>query len=113
MAKLVPVVGGGGIAFTVVTAWAVLLDGVRSVSLPATVAVLVIWPACAGVTMMEIVAVVAVGTLPILQVTVPPTTLQAPCVDVAETKVTLTGRVSVRVTPVAGLEGPLLVTISV
>src|ERR1700730_17424357 len=74
-----------------------------------TRAVFVIVLVCDGlVTLMLIVALAPLARLPTVQVTVPAEFVQLPWLDVAETKVTPLGRVSVTVTPVAGL-GPLLV----
>jgi hypothetical protein len=47
-----------------------------------------------------------------LQVTVPELLAQVPCVELAETKVSPEGRVSVTVTPEAGL-GPLFLGVRV
>ena len=81
--------------------------------MPFTVAVLVIVPAVAGaVTSMVIVALAPEARLPTEQVTVPEALVQVPWLDDAETKVTPAGRVSVTVTPVAGL-GPLFVATTV
>src|SRR5947207_2867959 len=95
---------------TEVVADAVLLAGFGSASLPLTVAELVMLPAVAGeVTVMVIVALAPEARLPTEQVTVPAEFAHP---VLAETKVTPTGRVSVTVTPVAGL-GPLLVAVTV
>ncbi len=85
-----------------------LLAGTESVSLPETVAVLVIVPATWPVPWMVMVAVAPLGIVPRLQVTVV-VPLQEPCVGVAVASVKLAGRGSVTVTPVAVL-GPWLVT---
>src|SRR5216684_1797309 len=96
-------------ATIVVVADAVLLAVFGSGSLPLTVAVLVMVPAVAGaVALMVIVALAPEARLPTVQVTVPDAWVQVPWLEVAEPKVTPLGRVSVTVTPVAGL-GPLLV----
>src|SRR3989441_3795815 len=92
---------------TSVSAVAILLIGVGSVSLPVTTAVLVILPGAVGVTTMVTVAVVSFAIPPILQVTIVATRAQLPRVDVAETNVTLLGSLSESVTPEAG-SGPLL-----
>src|SRR5438270_277811 len=85
-----------------VTADARLLAVFGSGSLPLTVAVFVIGPAVAGVvTLMVIVALAPEARLPTEQVTVPEALVQVPWLEVAETKVTPAGRVSVTVTPVA------------
>src|SRR5882762_9735860 len=88
----------------VVVAEAVLLAVFGSASLPATVAVLVIEPVVAGVvTLMVIVALAPAARLPTVQVTVPAEFVQP---ELADTKVTPAGRVSVTITPVAA-DGPL------
>ena len=101
-----------GLALTVVLVVAVLLAELVSVSLQVTVAVLVIVPAAVGATAIVTVALDPFERVPILQVTVLPVLVQLPCVDVAETYVTLEGSVSISVTPVA-VSGPLLVTVIV
>jgi hypothetical protein len=83
----------------------VLLDVIRSASLPDTVAVLEIGPPTFVVATMVMVAVAFFARLPTLQVTVPLDSLQVPTVEDADTKVTLEGSWSMTVTPVAG-EGP-------
>lgn len=90
----------------------VLLPVMISASLPDTVAVLDIVPPTSVVATMLIVAVAFLARLPILQVTVPPVSLQVPTVDDADTKVTLAGSGSTTVTPVAG-EGPRFLAMSV
>src|SRR6266571_403842 len=79
-----------------------------SVSLAATVAVLLNWPVDCGTTTMLATAELPLARLPKLQITVA-VPLHVPCVGVAGPKVTPAGRVSVTVTLVAG-DGPLLVT---
>ena len=95
--------------FTVVVVVAVLLLEFVSVSLQVAVAVFVIVPAVVGVTTMVTVALAPFDSVPMLQVTVLPDLLHVPCVDVADTYVTLAGSVSVSVTPVA-VSGPLFFT---
>jgi hypothetical protein len=85
-----------------------------SVSLPVTLAVLVMVPVAVGLTTMVMVASLPgalAARLPRLQamVLVP---LQFPWVEEAETNVTPAGKVSVTVTPVAGC-GPMFLTASV
>jgi hypothetical protein len=103
-----------GSNWTVVVTVELLLLGIGSAVAAATVAVFVIVPATLGaVTTMSIVAVVPLGKVPSLQVTVL-VPEQVPTLGVAETNVTPGGRGSVTTTPlvVAGIVGaPLLVTI--
>src|SRR5438309_1240726 len=97
-------------AMTEVVADAVLLAAFGSASLPSTVAVLVMVPAFAGaVALMVIVALAPEASEAALQVTVPEALVQP---ELADTKVTPAGRVSVTTTPVAAL-GPLLVALRV
>ena len=88
----------------------VLLLMLGSGSLPVTSAVLVIGPAVVGVTRMVATVLEALATLPRLQVTTPPNSLQL-LWGVADTKFTVAGKVSVSITPVAS-DGPLLETLS-
>ena len=91
---------------------AVLFRVFGSVSLPLTVAVLVIlfpFRAAGAFTTIVTVALAPLARLPIEQVTFPEALVQP---DEAETKVTPAGRESVAVTPVAGL-GPLFFTVTV
>src|SRR3977135_3663068 len=77
---------------------AVLLAGVGSGSLPLTVAVFVMLPAVAGaVALIVIVALAPEAREPTAQFTVPEALVQP---ELAETKVTPAGRVSVTVEPV-------------
>jgi hypothetical protein len=102
-------------AVTAVVVVAVLFAGFGSATALATVTVFVIVvpPAAAvGVTTMVAVALAPAANVPIVQVTVPPACVQVPAVDIADTKITLAGSVSVSVVPVAGF-GPLLVTVTV
>src|SRR5438105_3353068 len=99
-------------AMTEVVADAVLLAAFGSASLPLTVAVFVMLPPFAGaVALIVIEALAPEASEPTLQVTVPEALVQVPGVELADTKVTPVGRLSVTTTPVAGL-GPLLVAIS-
>ena len=95
---------------TVVVCVAVLLLKLGSGGLLATtVAVLVISPVEVGMIRMTVLVVIAPRSKsPMLQVTMPPSSLQPPG-DVAEMNVTPGGSVSVRVTAVDD-EGPLLNT---
>jgi len=93
-------------------ALAVLSDVSVSISLLATLAVLVIVPAVLGVTMIVMVALAPLASVPRLQVTVLPDRLQLPWLDVTETNVTLDGSVSLTLTFVA-VPGPLLMTVIV
>jgi hypothetical protein len=77
-----------------------------------TEAVFVMVPTALGVTTMSIVAVAELPTVPREQVTVPPDSLQEPWLGVADSKVTLDGRVSVTSTLCAS-SIPLFVTASV
>ena len=87
-----------------------MLGGFGSDSLPLTVAVLVTVPTEVGVTVIVIEALAPEASEPALQVTVPEALVQVPWEELAETNVTPAGRLSVTVTPVAGL-GPLLVAV--
>ncbi len=92
MAVLLPVLGSGGL-------------------LAAAVAVLVIGPVEVGMTRMTTLVLEALEMFPKLHVTMPPDSPQMLAgVDEADTKVTLTGSVSVRVTAVDD-EGPSLNTL--
>src|SRR4030081_3099325 len=100
-------------ATMVVVDEAVLLAWFGSGSLPLTVAVLVMGPAVAGaVALIVIVALAPDASEPTVQTTVLPVTVQVPWVEVAVAALTPAGRVSVTVTPVAGL-GPLFVAFTV
>src|SRR5260370_276690 len=99
-----------GEARMVVVAVAVLLAVFGSGSLPLTVAVLVMVPAVAGaVALMVNVALAPTARLPTEQVTVPEAFVHP---ELADTKVTPAGRVSVTTTLVAAL-GPLFVATTV
>ena len=75
--------------------------------MPLIVALLVMEPAVAGaVALIVIVALAQEASEPTAQVTVPEALVQVPWVEVAETKPTPEGRVSVTVAPVAA-SGPL------
>src|ERR1700730_235421 len=92
---------------------AVLLAVLGSASLAPTVAELVMGPAVAGaVALMVIMALAPLASEPMLQVTVPEALVQVPGEELAETKLTPAGRVSVTVAPVAG-SGPLFVAVRV
>src|SRR5437660_277775 len=91
----------------------VVLAGVGSGSLPPMGAVLVMVPAVAGaVALIVIVALAPEASEPTPQVTVPEALVQVPWVEVAETKPTPEGRVSVTVAPVAA-SGPLFLAVRV
>ena len=92
---------------TVVVTVAALLPVLGSTSLPLTLAVLVSVPAACGVTLMVIVAVAPLASVPRLQVTL---LVQLPWVVVTDPNVTPLGSVSFTVTPVAG-EARLLLTV--
>src|SRR4029077_14947041 len=95
-------------ALTFVVADAVLLAGLGSVSLPPMVALLVIVPAVAGaVALIVIEALAPLASAPEAQRTRPAAVGQGPWVELADTKPTPEGRVSVTVAPVAA-SGPLL-----
>lgn len=96
----------------VVTAIAVLLVKLGSKTEVLTVAKLVIVPMTLGVATMVTLAVALLARLPSVTVTVLPDRKALPCEGVAETKVTLPGKVSTNVTPVA-VDGPLLVILRV
>ena len=74
-----------------------------------TVAASVICSDIVGVTTMVTVAAATSASVPKVTVTVPLEKTALPTVETAETKLTSSGRVSVRTTPVASL-GPLLTT---
>ena len=97
-------------AMTEVVADAVLLAAFGSASLPLTVAVFVMLPPFAGaVALIVIEALAPEASEPTLQVTVPEALVQP---ELADTKVTPAGRVSVTTTPVAAL-GPLFFAVRV
>jgi hypothetical protein len=97
-------------AITWVVADAVLLAAFGSGSLPPTVALLVMVPGVAGaVALIVTVALAPEASEPTLQVTVPEALVQP---ELADTKVTPAGRVSVTVEPELAL-GPLFLTVRV
>ncbi len=89
---------------TVVGSVSVLLAGFVSTSFWVTVAVFEIVPAVVGMTTIVMVACASPGSVPMAQVTVLAASVHVPCVELAETKVTLAGNVSVATTPVAVVE---------
>src|SRR5438876_1983123 len=93
---------------TAVATDALLFDEFGSISLPLTLAKFVIEPAKVGLTVIVIVALPPLTSVPIEHVTVD-VPLHVPEVEDAETYVTPPGNESVIVTPVAG-SGPLFVT---
>jgi hypothetical protein len=93
-------------------ALAVLFAGKGSNSLRVTLAVLVMGPATVAVTTIVTVAPPPFAIPPRLQVTVPAACPHVPWLDETEPNVTLPGRTSVNVTPVAG-PGPRLVNVTV
>src|ERR1700716_316375 len=97
-----------------VVAEAVSLPGFGSGWPPLITARLTAVPDVVGLTVMVKTAVAPDARLPPVgvQTTVLPVAVQVPCGEVAETKLTCEGRVSVTVTPVAG-SGPLLVAVTV
>ena len=95
---------------TVVDALAVLLPEVGSLTLDATVAVLVIVPVDCGRPLIWIVALAPLPTVPSWHVTVPLVCEQVPCDGVAESKIIPAGSVSVTTVPVAA-RGPALPTV--
>src|SRR5436305_2039585 len=96
---------------TSVLAEAESLAGFGSVSLPLIVAALVMVPAVAGAVALVVrLAVAALAREPTSQVTVPEALVQVPWEELAETKPTPAGRLSLTVTPVAP-SGPLLVAV--
>jgi hypothetical protein len=96
---------------TIVNAVAMLLVVLGSLSLPATLAVLLMLPALLGITTIVIVALAPLFRAPRLQIIIL-LRLQFPWLGVAETKLTrgLVGNMSITVTSVAS-EGPLLVMV--
>ena len=97
-------------ACTVVPSVALSLPEVESVSLAATVAVLLSAAVCPGSTVTTKLTISLSLTVraPMAQVTVPPASVQSD----EELKVTPAGKTSVTVAPVES-EGPLLVTVRV
>ena len=95
----------------VVVSVSVLFAALGSVVALVTLTMLVMVPVAIGVTTMA-TGVLVTAMVPRSQVTMPPDSLQLPWPGVADTKVTLAGKVSVRVTAVE-LAGPLLVTVRV
>jgi len=78
-----------------------LLDALVSGSLAATFTLFAMLPGVVGLTMSVMVAVVPPAKLGMRQATVVPERVQLPRVELAETKVTAAGIVSVTTTPVA------------
>jgi hypothetical protein len=109
-----------GWAFTTVEAVAALFEVSGSPDVPVTVAVLLTVPRLVGVTTIVIVALAPPARDPTLHVTVPffgsfflpVDRVHGPWVEDMDLKITLLGRGSVMVTPVASC-GPLLVTVIV
>jgi hypothetical protein len=100
-------------ADTVVVCVAVLLSGYGSGSVALTVAALETVPGAMGVMTIVTVVVASKANVPRLHVTVV-VPEQVPCLGVAETNITLGGRVSVIVTLLAeNWNGPKLLTLSV
>jgi hypothetical protein len=87
---------GFPVAVTTVDAVAVLFDDVGSSSVPVTVAVFVRVFLTCGVTVIVIVAVPPLASVPRVHVTL---LVQLPCVVVTEANVTLLGSVSLTVPP--------------
>src|SRR5579859_198948 len=96
----------------VVVCMALLFAGTGSVSLAATFIELLSVPAAVGVTTIFTVKSRGEASAPTVQVTMLLELAQVPCEEVAETKFTLFGRVSVKITPVASC-GPWLATCAV
>src|SRR5437660_9399020 len=101
--------GRGYRASTVVSSLVVLSAGFASCSFEVTEALLVIVPAAlaSGTTLIAMLELLPLASVPTWQVTVPDDSPQVPWDGVAETKLTPAGRVSVTVTPPA-FAGPLL-----
>jgi hypothetical protein len=100
-------------AVTWVVADAVLLALFGSGSLPVTVAVLVMVVGVAGaVALIVMFALAPLASEPTLQVTVPEALVQVPWEELADTKVTPEGSVSVTVAPVPA-SGPLFFAVRV
>src|SRR5689334_18754338 len=97
----------GGLTW--VTTVALLLAGLKSVSRLPTVAVELMDPSTVGLTTRVMVAVAPTPRLPRLAPNRPLEKLNVPWLTVAETKLTLAGRVWFTATPAAA-SGPLLVT---
>jgi hypothetical protein len=103
---------------TAVETVALLFAGTGSFSVPLSIellltpTVLLIIPAVVGRTTIVTVLGEFFASVPRLQVTLPADCEHAPCVDVAEMKLTPAGSTSVTVTPVA-VDRPLLMTLAV
>ena len=97
------------LGLTVVVAVAVLLTAVGSFVMAFAFAVLVSFPSTVGLTLIVTMTLSPLLIVHRLQVT---PAWQLPCVEVAETKSTLLGKVSVSFTSVAEL-GPLFFTVTV
>src|SRR5262245_58781213 len=95
-----------------VTRTAVLLAEFGSAVLSVAVAVLVSAPIAFGLTTIVTVALALADKDPIPHVTTPADCEQLPAVELAETKVTFAGNVSLSVTPAAS-DGPRFVTTTV
>src|SRR5438034_4352637 len=96
---------------TVVLTASVLSPRLRSGSADTTVAVLYRTASTGGTTTIDTVKPVLLVRTPMLQVTTPLVKVHGPLVELADTKFTPSGNVSVNFTPVT-IEGPLFVTIS-
>src|SRR5438876_9726580 len=96
---------------TVVLTEAVLSTGFRSPSTDEIVAVLFRTASTGGTTTIVTVKPVLFVRTPMLHLTTPLDWCQGPAIELADTKFTPSGNVSVSVTPVT-IEGPLFVTTS-
>src|SRR5438046_2929019 len=97
---------------TSVLAEAELSAGFGSASLPLIVAVFMTLPAVAGAVALIVIVAAAVAREPTSQVTVAEALVQVPCEEVAETKPTPAGRVSLSL-PTLRASGLLLVAVRV
>ena len=98
--------------WTVVVSLAMLLVASRSEVVLVTVTLFMTSPSTVGTTRMVTAGLAPAAMDPRLHVTAPGDLVHVPCVDVAETKVTLPGSVSVSTTSVE-VSGPLFVTVIV
>src|SRR5437879_3450847 len=99
-------------SLAVVTATAMLLDGLRSLSLPNTIEVLVMAPGKLGAVVRVMVAIPPACILPKVQMITPPWFVQFPCVESAETIFKLGGKRFVTLTVLA-VAGPWFRTVMV
>src|SRR6266850_1319712 len=97
-------------AMTLIICLSRLLRGSGSISFAVTIAVFVIVPALEDPSVIVIVATSLFASVPRSHSSVQSIFAQVPWLDEADTKLTLRGRVSCSITPVA-LQGPRFVTV--